>query len=332
MYYKPFIKPNSVIMKKRFYTNSSILNSLFTFSLLLLFTFYSQSAKACVDPDTIATLNLTYSEDFSDVEIRIGNLKLETEAPNTFCSCGLSSATQVFTYVTYIAIVYQGTNDVYPNFIPFEQTSPADAAWDGSQPALPDWNGYVAEVINGLVADDAVEMVIRAEAPPGVLVELQGSPNNDTSALYYQTYLGTDAFDQTTMDLVEAHQAIRTFAFMSDITINVLPNDDPYFDNLDAILSSTYEVGKGSIQAARLSPNPVNDFFDLSFELDEAVDLNLVIYDMTGRAVHQISAQRYQPGEHVLHISLAGILPKSGIYIASLQSSSGQTNLKFVVH
>ncbi|MFK8008358.1 MAG: T9SS type A sorting domain-containing protein [Saprospiraceae bacterium] len=319
-------------MKKKNYPNSSSFTSLFTFSLLLLFTFYSQSARACVDPDTIATLTLNYSEDLSNVEIRIGNLKLETEAPNTFCSCGLSSETEVFTYVTYIAIVYQGTNDVYPNFIPFEQTSPADAAWDGSQPALPDWNGYVAEVINGLVADDAVEMIIRAEAPPGVLVELQGSPQNDTSALYYQTWLGTDAWDPSTMDLIEAHQAIRTFAFMSDITVNVLTNEDPYFDNLDAdIINSIYEVGKSSVQTARLSPNPVNDFFDLSFELNEAADLNLVIYDMTGRAVHQMSTQRYQPGEHILHISLAGILPKSGVYIASLQSSSGQTNLKFVV-
>ena len=318
-------------MKKIFYTYSSIFNSLFTFSLLLLFTFYSQSAKACVDPDTIATLTLNYSEDLSNVEIRIGNLKLETEAPNTFCSCGLSSETQVFTYVTYIAIVYQGTNDVYPNFIPFEQTSPADAAWDGSQPALPDWNGYVAEVINGLVADDAVEMIIRAEAPPGVLVELQESPQNDTSAFYYQTWLGTDAWDPSTMDLIEDHQAIRTFAFMNNITINVLPNDDPYFDNLDNdILNSIHEVGNAPIAVGKLAPNPVSDYFELIFEIPEAIDLNLVIYDMAGREIHQVPSQRFQAGNHIMHISLAGILPKSGIYIASLQSASGQTNFKFV--
>ncbi len=314
-------------MIKKFYPFSSSLPTLFTFSLFLLFSFYSQTAEACVDPDTIATLEINYTSDFSEVEIRIGNLKLETEAPNTFCSCGLSSETDVFTYVTYIAIVYQGTNDVYPNFIPFEQTSPADAAWDGSQPALPDWNGYVAEVINGLVADDAVEMIIRAEAPPGVLVEVSESPNNDTSAFYYQTYLGTDAFDPATMDLIEDHQAIRTFAFMNNITSNVQPQS--YFDDLDGMVTSSYEVGRTLVQAAKLSPNPVSNHFELSFELLESSDLNLVIYDITGRVVHRIRTQYFQSGQHSMTVSLEGILEESGIYIASLQSNSGQSNFKF---
>ena len=281
-------------MKKEFYTFSSIFNSVFSLSLLLLFTFYSQSAKACVDPDTVATLTINYSSDFSEAEIRIGNLKLETTAPNSFCACGLSSQTDVFTYVTYIAIVYEGTNDVYPNFIPFIQTSPADDAWDGSQPALPDWNGYVAEVINGgLVADEAVEMIIRAEAPPNVMVYLSDNPNNDTSALYYQTYLGTDEWDSTAMDLKEDHQAIRTFAFMGQINSNVL--DTSYFTALDNdILNSIHEVGNAPIQSGKLLPNPVSDYFDLIFEIPEAVDLNLVIYDITGKVIHHIPSQRFQ--------------------------------------
>jgi len=316
-------------MKKTFYTISSTIKSLIPLALLLFFTFYTQTAKACVDPDTIATLTVNHSMDLSEVEIRIGNLKLETEAPNTFCSCGLSSETAVFTYVTYIAVVYQGTNDVYPNFVPFTQTSPADAAWDGSQPALPDWNGYVAEVINGgLVADDAVEMIIRAEAPPGVLVEIQSDPQNDTSALYYQTWLGTDAFDQSTMDLVEDHQAIRTFGFMSNISVNELPQS--YFDELDAMITSTNEVGNLPIQASKLSPNPVSDYFELSFDLLEAADLSLVIYDITGKVIYQVPSQRFDVGQQNMTISVVGILPKSGVYIASLQGDTGQSNFKFV--
>ena len=240
-------------MKKNSYTLSSIIKAVFSLSLLLLVTFYSQSAKACVDPDTIATLTINYSADYSQVEIRIGNLKLETTAPNSFCACGLSSESDVFTYVSYIAMVYEGTNDVYPNFIPFMNTAPYDAAWDGSQPALPDWNGYVAEVINGgLVADEAVEMIIRAQAPPNVLVELgNASVNNDTSAVYYQTYLGTDEWDATTMDLKEDHQAIRTFAFMNNASPTPILKDDQYFTDLDNdILNSIYEVGKSAVQTA----------------------------------------------------------------------------------
>ncbi len=315
-------------MKKTFYPIYSKLRSLLPFALLLLFMAFSHTSKACVDPDTIATLTINYSSDFSEAEIRIGNLKLETEAPNTFCSCGLSSEAAVFTYVTYIAVVYQGTNNVYPNFVPFMQTSPADAAWDGSQPALPDWNGYIAEVVNGLVADDAVELIIRAEAPPGILVELQSDPQNDTSALYFQTYLGTDAWDPTTMDLVEAHQAIRTFGFMDNLGSNVLPKS--YFDELDAMVTSTREIPSLPIQAGKLSPNPVSDYSELSFDLSERTDLKLVIYDITGKVLHTIPSQRFDIGAHRIPISLQGILPKSGIYIASLQSPSGQQNFKFI--
>lgn len=313
-------------MKKELYINSSVI---YSFLLLLSFTFYSQTAKACVDPDTIATLTVNYDATLSEVEIRIGNLKLETAAPNTFCACGLSSTTDVFTFVTYIAIVYQGTNDVYPNFIPFMQTGPADAAWNGSQPALPDWNGYVAEVINGLVTDDAVEMIIRAQPPAGVIVELEEDPESDNSALYWQTYLGTDEWDTGAMDLMEDHQAIRTFAFMSEVTVNVQPQS--YFDELDqAITTSIYEVGKAPALAGKLSPNPVTDYFELSFELPKASDLNLVIYDITGKAVHHIPSQRFQAGKHTMPVSLEGILPESGIYIVSLGSASGQSNFKFI--
>ena len=187
-------------------TSSSKLYSLLTFCLILIFSFSFQQADACVDPDTISTLTINHSDDLSQVEIRIGNLKLETESPNIFCSCALASQTQVFTYVTYIAVVYSGTNDIYPNFVPFTQTSPADDAWDGSQPSIPNWNGYIAEVINGgLTADEAVDFVIRAEAPPGVLVELNDSPQQDSSLLYYQTYFGTDMWDPIEMDIVEDH-------------------------------------------------------------------------------------------------------------------------------
>jgi len=316
-------------MNKALHSIFSTTNSLLSFSLLLAFIFYSQTAQACFDPDTVATLTINYSDDFSEVEIRIGNLKLETEDSNTFCSCGLASETQVFTYVTYIAIVYQSTNVVYPNFIPFMQTSPADAAWDGSQPALPDWNGYVAEVINGLVADDAVEMIIRAEAPPGVLVELQDNPDNQESKLYYQTYLGSDEYNPNTMNLEEDHQAVRTFGFMEGISVNVLPQD--YFDELDEqLITSIYEVGEPPIQAGKILPNPVSDYFELSFELLEASDLNIVIYDITGKTIYQIPNQRFEEGIQTMPISLEGIIPKTGIYIVSLQSSSGQSKFKFI--
>ena len=131
------------------------------------------------------------------------------------------------------------------------------------------------------------------------------------------------------MDLIEAHQAIRTFAFMSDISVNVF--EQSYFDDLDAALTtSIYEVGALPIQAGKLSPNPVSDYLELSFELQEVSDLNLVIYDITGRTVYQIPSQRFETGIHTVPISLVGILPKSGIYIASLQGSSGQLNFKFV--
>ncbi len=311
--------------------NHSLFYSLLSVSLFFIFIFSSQNAKACVDPDTIATLTINHSADLSQVEIRIGNLKLETEAPNIFCSCGLASQTAVFTYVTYIAIVYEGTNDVYPNFVPFSQTSPADAAWDGSQPAIPNWNGYVAEVINnGLTADEAVEMIIRAEAPPGVLVELNDDPQQDSSLLYYQTYLGTDMWDPIAMDIVEDHQAVRQFGNLLNIKVNIFPLS--YFDDLDQELTtSIHEVGQTSILTGKLYPNPVFQSFELSFNLKESADLDLVIYDIFGRLIHRFPTRNFIEGEHAIHISLEGIIRNPGNYLASLQSPTGQSNFKFVV-
>ncbi len=301
-----------------------------SFGLFFIFILFTQSSKACVDPDTIATLTINHSDDLSEVEIRIGNLKLETETPNIFCSCALASQTAVFTYVTYIAVVYSGTNDIYPNFEPFTQTSPADAAWDGSQPTIPNWNGYIAEVINnGLTADEAVDFVIRAEAPPGVLVELEDDPQQDSSLLYTQTYIGTDMWDPIEMDIAEDHQAVRVFGALENITVNVLPKS--YFEQLDfELTTSIHEVGQAPVLSGKLYPNPVYQSFELSFELPKDNDLDFIIYDIHGKVVHRFPTRNFISGKHMLLVSLEGIIQNQGIYIASLQNTSGQINFKFI--
>ncbi len=307
---------------RRFYTLLSL--------TLLLSAFCLTNSQACVDPDTIATLNINYSEDFSEVEIRIGNLRLETEAPNIFCACGLASETEVFTYVTYIAVVYAGTNDVYPNFVPFSQSGPADDAWDESQPTIPNWNGYIAEVINdGLAADEAVEMIIRAEAPAGVLVELSDNPQDSSSALYTTTYLGTDMWDPVDESIAEDHQAVRTFGALQNITVNV--ESQEYFDDLDAaLLTSTREVDQSPFTRVALAPNPVNQQSTLSFQLEKSTQLSVVIYDLTGAEIARLSNGQYSAGMHTIELPLGDLLPAKGCYIGQLQSPDGQQQFKLI--
>lgn len=80
---------------------------------------------------------------------------------------------------------------------------------------------------------------------------------------------------------MEDQQAIRTFAFMSNIVQTEQPQS--YFDALDGILASTYDVNLSPVKEGKLSPNPAEDYINLTFELPEAAALEVVIYDIAGK-------------------------------------------------
>jgi hypothetical protein len=296
--------------------------------MLLLSTFgFIQKSQACIDPDTVITVICNYSPDFTQVEIRLGNLKLHTETPNTFCSCALSSWYDAFTNPTYIAFVYKGTNNPYPNFAAWDNTSGADNAWNTEFPNYPNWSGYISAVVNqGLSTNDEVEMVIRASTPPGTFAIVE----HLDSAMASIT-LGTDMWLPDEQTMAFDHPGIRNIKYdNSSFLYFVKPLS--YFEELDAaiLLSGTSNAKNFSFDI-NLGPNPMLGNLNVYLNLTQANHLKMRLLDINGTVIsNKLYETLLPPGEHHIQLDLLAILPKNGIYLLEVQSGEAIQAKRFL--
>ena len=280
-----------------------------------LFFGFVQKTEACIDPDTVITVRCNYSADFTNIEIRLGNLKLHTETPNTFCSCALSSYFNAFTSPTYIAFVYEGTNTPYPNFNAWDNTTGANNAWNTEFPGYPNWAGYISEVINqGLDTDDKVEMVIRANTPPGTFAIVQ-----ELDSAMASITLGTDMWLPNEQTMAFDHPGLRNIRYdNSSFIYTVKP--DAYFEDLDTqILSSDYST-QGLAFDLAISPNPVASWLTVTYELVVAGQVEMRVLDLNGQVMgSSVFAGKQPAGQHIRSFDLSAILPKTGIYLLEMK-------------
>ncbi|MEK7255239.1 MAG: T9SS type A sorting domain-containing protein [Bacteroidota bacterium] len=294
--------------------------------LLLLFGSNLPFAAACIEPDTIPTVTVNYSPDFTQIEIRIGNLNLHTESPNVFCSCALSSYAGVFTNVKYIAFVKTADSSFvsYPNFSPWAENVVASVAWNNEFSSYPNWTGYVAEVINaGLNTEDAVDMVIRAEMPPGAIPNVVA-----LDSAIAVSWLATDMWlpDQQTMAF--DHTGLRNLRFEnSGYFLQQMPQE--YFDYLDELLSGTSEPGKLLFEL-RLSPNPAQEFLTANYVLTGLSKVKASILDLSGKLIWEDWKGEQPGGEQTIEVELTAILPKTGVYLFVLDVDGKRQTLQFV--
>ncbi|MEM9820098.1 MAG: T9SS type A sorting domain-containing protein [Bacteroidota bacterium] len=297
---------------KQMFTNSSLLCS----TLLLVLCFFSniQDAKSCIDPDTVITVTTNYNMNFSEIEIRLGNLKLMTEQPNVYCSCALTSFDEFFTHLEYVAFVLTGTNTVYPNMAPWENTTAADAAWEDAQPFLGDWNGFIAQVINGgLAPSDDVELVIRASTPPGLYVNVV-----ELDSTLSLSYLGTDAWDPVNESLFADHQGLRNLGFdISSKTYNQVA--DEYFLNLDGDILSDVETPQNDLRFS-VGPNPFHDVLHLNYDLRQSAEVSINIYNISGQLVLHRDAGFQNQGRQSTSIPVSDGLLSNEMYFIEIQS------------
>lgn len=294
--------------------------------LTLLFAFlFIPKSDACVDPNTIITTTVNFNADFTEMEVRLGNLMLHAETPNIFCSCALSAYDEAFTQPNYIAFVYAGTNNPYPNFDVWENTVEADDAWDEEFPAYPDWSGYISEVIGtGLSVDDEVEMVIRVSTPPGTYAS-----SSDLDSTFSLMTLGTDMWLPDEGMMAFDHPGIRNIRHdVSSFTMNEV--DGEYFEMLDnGIISSDEEIEQVLFDLT-VFPNPVKNKLWVEMDLPRNETVHLSIKDIAGRLIGNLYEEDLPEGKQTIPLELNSIIPEHGIYLLEIKIGEQVGVRKFV--
>jgi len=300
------------------------------FTLLLLTTAlmaFSKSSKACVSPDSIVvtvSYDTTINAPFiTEIEIRLWNLQLMTENPNKICSCALSEWSQLFKSLDYVAFVNKGTNTPYQGFAAWNTSASASLAWNNSQQGF-NWGGYIANVINtGLHSNDAVDMVIRASSPTGVLYTLNGDSTLNFNSLkgeFESGYLGTDEWSAVNGDLVSAHQTVTSFSpSLQGNSVFYLVKPEIYFTILDNEILNNIPTGINDHDAVNEGsvieyPNPVKSQLTMEVKLIEKSEVSIQIYNVAGEKVATIANDQFEAGNHRFDYNTEETLVK-GVYL-----------------
>ncbi len=83
------------------------------------------------------------------------------------------------------------------------------------------------------------------------------------------------------------------------------------------------------LQLGSVTPNPVTDRAQLSFDLDRALELEASVYDLLGRERQVLARGMRQAGEHVLEVHTANL--PAGMYVVKFEAAGATTARTFSV-
>ena len=279
------------------------------FAGILLLTVQPRKAQACIDSATTVFVIVHYDTiNFTDISLTVTNLRLFGGSPNHFCSCAINNYTDMFSNILYVAFVDSGTSNPVPGFEPYEANVNATTAWENVWPTG-DWNAFVSEVnVNGLTPGNPVELVIRAQLPPGYTFD-----SIDSTLTY--TYLGTDEWSNTNQDLADSHQNLVDFNSGHQM---IAEHSATYFTNLDNALNTGIQTLEQT--SFSLHPNPATETLTV-----QTAATGIQHYTLTDVSGKQLLNGTFS-NTRTLDLR---ILPK-GIYLLSIQNNKGEVSRKFV--
>jgi len=317
------------------------------FTLMSVFLFIgmlapTQQAQACVDPDSTVIIDVCYDTVnlpvIDEMYMRISNMRLMNEAPNTICSCALTYYNDFFTDIQYIAFVDSGTNTPYEGFAGFNNSLNVDQAWNTSPGGT--WAGYIADVINsGLQANDPVELIIRVSAPAGVQYTVYGDSIQGYESLYddvVNNSLGTDAWDPIAQELVNDHLSVKSFAPWAQPgnSLSFTPISMTEFTQLDNdILNNIATVPSLNMSVGRVTtyPNPFAQTLTISVDLQESNTVRMEVYSVSGKLLWKKELASFAKGEHLFELNAAELNMTQGLYFIKVQVGEEQQTMT-VVH
>jgi hypothetical protein len=87
--------------------------------------------------------------------------------------------------------------------------------------------------------------------------------------------------------------------------------------------------GPNEVSLSQNFPNPFNPSTIIRFELPEAIDVRLEVYDMLGRRVAQLVNERMIAGTHDVHFDASSLA--SGVYMYRLQTGGKVMNRQMIL-
>lgn len=122
------------------------------------------------------------------------------------------------------------------------------------------------------------------------------------------------------------------FGLEDSDTSNILGGNYPEFDMIDQLATNIDEPDSQTPRSFSLNqnyPNPFNPTTIISFSLPRASQVNLQVFDMSGRLVQTLIDATVQSGNHEIIFSATGL--PSGVYLYRLQTAFGTQSQKMTL-
>ncbi len=101
-----------------------------------------------------------------------------------------------------------------------------------------------------------------------------------------------------------------------------------YLDNFK--VSAQVGIGeKVGLNNFSIAPNPMTDVAQISFDVKESTNLNISLYDLTGRKVQQLADKQFVSGTHNVAVEKRNL--PSGVYLVSIGSANGNSVHKLII-
>jgi len=157
--------------------------------------------------------------------------------------------------------------------------------------------------------------------PVGEIAKSPPNPDNDYIWTKVNTSLitGTNPYSYTDRDIApDTSYEYKLEAFVSD--------------KAETIGTTECTSGKGtpgSFEIARVYPTPASYHINIDVVIPEQADIDIAIYDITGRKVMAVANGQYSPGEYTLTSDITGL--SDGVYIVKMTSEGFSASKNFVV-
>lgn len=111
--------------------------------------------------------------------------------------------------------------------------------------------------------------------------------------------------------------------YNANLSIYPVLNGEQFID------TKVSELGKDGLSLSPAFPNPAKDEVNISFSLAQAGNVEIALFDVTGKQVENVKLENLQTGSHSTKIDVSSL--NAGIYMYSIKANNAQAFSKLTV-